>query len=164
MSFRNTMYRLPVNVWNSLLEKSKEEVEEYDKNWEWNHFFEVNNITPLQSDFCTQIIEDMNREGKLKRFTLEELPSECDIIYGVLDKELFDVCIEKCKEHTKNYIQRMEDNDKDYLCTMIDLLEVSEEKNKCIKGPWTWFDALYELFFIKKTTDWDEYVILCVVS
>jgi len=162
MSFRNTMYRLPVYVWNRLLEKSKEEVEKYDNDLE--HFFEVNNIIKLQGDFCTQIIEDMNREGKLKRFTLEKLPSECDIIYGVLDKELFDVCIEKCKEHTKNYIQRMEDNDKNYLCSMINLLEVSEEKNQCIKGPWTWFDALYELFFIKKTTDWEEYVILCIVS
>lgn len=162
MSFRNTMYRLPVYVWNRLLEKSKEEVEEYDKNL--GHFLEVNNIIQLHSDFCTRIIEDMYREGKLKRFTLEKFPSECDIIYGVLDKELFDVCIKKCKEYTKNFIQRMEDNDKNILCSMINLLEVSDKKNECIKCPWTWFDALYELFFIKKTTDWEEYVILCIVS
>ena len=162
MSFRNSMYRLPVSVWNRLLEKSKEEVEKYDNDLE--HFFEVNNITPLQGDFCTQIIEDMDREGNLKRFTLEKLPSECDQIYGVLDKELFDICIEKCKEYTKRYIKRMTPDDKDYLCAMIDLLEVSEENNKCIRGPWTWFDALYELLYIKKTTDWEEYVILNIVS
>lgn len=162
MSFRNTMYRLPVSVWNRLLEMSKEEIEEYDKDRE--SFFEAHNVSSLQGDFCTQIIEDMNREGKLKRFTLEKLPSECDILYGVLDKELFDVCIEKCKEHTKRYIQKINDNDKCYLCAMIDRLKVSDKKNQCIKGPWTWFDALYELLYIKKTTDWEEYVILNIVS
>ena len=162
MSFRNNMYRLPVSVWNRLLEMSKEELEEYDEDSE--KFFEANNIISLQFDFCTQIIEDMNREGNLKRFTLEKLPSECDRIYGVLDKELFDVCIEKCKEYTKRYIKRMTPDDKDYLCSMIDLLEVSDKTNVCIKGPWTWFDALYELLYIKKTTNWEEYVILNIVS
>lgn len=162
MSFRNTMYRLPVSVWNRLLEKSKEELEDFYYN-SWEHF-EENNLTPLQGDFCTQIIEDMNREKNLKRFTLEKLPSECDIIYGVLDKELFDVCIEKCKEYTKRYIQRMDENDKKYLCSMINLLEVSEKKNECVKCPWTWLDALYELMYIKKTTDWENFVILNIVS
>lgn len=162
MSFRNTMYRLPVSVWNRLLEMSKEKIEDFYYN-SWEHF-EENNLTPLQGDFCTQIIEDMNREKNLKRFTLEELPSECDRIYGVLDKELFDVCIEKCKEYTKRYIQRMDENDKEYLCSMINLLEVSEKQNECIKCPWTWLDALYELLYIKKTTDWGEYVILNIVS
>ena len=162
MSFRNKMYRLPVSVWNRLLEMSKEELEEYDEDSE--KFFEVNNITLLQFDFCTQIIEDMDREGKLKRFTLEKLPDECDNTYGVLDKELFDVCIEKCKEYTKRYIKRMNDDDKDYLCSMIDVLEVSKNQNECIACPWTWFDELYELLYIKKTTDWEEYVILNIVS
>lgn len=162
MSFRNKMYRLPVSVWNRLLEMSKEELEEYDVDSE--KFFEANNITLLQFDFCTRIIEDMDMEGKLKRFTLNELPDERNRIYGVLDKELFDVCIEKCKEYTKRYIQRMNDDDKNYLCTMIDALEVSKKQNECVACPWTWLDALYELMYIKKTTDWEEYVILNIVS
>lgn len=164
MSIRNTMYRIPKKRWEYCLEVPKEKIENL------SHLNVEKDLcgVQLQSDFATDLVIEAYNKGKAKEFSLEKTEIEkCDITRCVFDKECFLLLVEMCKEKVSSIFSSIiftkEDNRK-YYASLFKDLTISDKKSQMIKCPWIWIDCLYELFWIYKTTDWENEVIFCEIS
>lgn len=164
MSIRNYYYRIPKSEWEKCLETSYSEVQEvygYTGN-----FIAANlHLTELNSEVAKGAVFDADGKGHAKKLFLD-MP-ETDESYHVFDRENFGKLIECHKESIKDMFESEWLADKDrreYMKTMLLASEPSDNPKKLLKCPWTSIEDLLELYYMYKTTDWENEMILIMVS
>jgi len=165
MGTRNSIYKLDKKIWEHYLNSNDKT--EIDSSCD----IEKLGGKLLQSDFATDFFLTLKAEGNLKRFCLEKASYECDISVYVLDKELFEIYLKKLKVRVAELIDKIGNNSLTakyhkgiFEDPMNFYLKISDDPDTLLKSTDTWFDCLYESLYIYKTFDWENFVIVSVIS
>ena len=165
MGIRNSIYKLDKKIWEHYLNSNDKA--EIDNSCD----IEELGGKLLQWDFATDFFLTLESEGNLKRFCMEKASYEDDISVYVLDKELFEIYLKKLKARVAELIDKISnirltaEYHKEVFEDPWNLyLKVSDDPDTLLKSTDTWFDCLYESLYIYKTFDWENFVIVSVIS